>query len=711
MAFKIQEVFVQIGIDKSKYTKGIKSVKIQTNSFAKTATKNLKKVALGLTAIGIAAAATATVITVKLTQAVIRAGTEAVKTAVKYDKLERGLTAVAGSSLEAQKQLDRLVKVAELPGLSFEAAIQGSINLQAAGIEAALAERALSAFGNALVTVGKGAEDLSGVNLALTQMANKTSGFGQDVRQLQERLPQMQTALKNAFDGKPLEDLEITGKELVAALVTEFEKLPKAAGGIANSIENLSIAFDLLKRDVGDLLLPDVDKVLTGITKIIKKVREIIPVYGIVADKANAAFIEVAKIGLQTTGIMLKSMANIIAAAAKVIFIPLKAGLQIALLEAVANIDKIITPTLAAQKLPVIGKKIEAAYDKMLGPLRNAIKEKQAEIWGESTTKAADEIAVAVGVVGEEMTIAITALLKGMKDTQTTLGAVTTETEKARKAFIALRDGVTETLAAFGLIGGRNQIEEAFDPTEAIEGFKKLGQSLLNTFKRSSAFRRKQRLEALAAIKAETEAELEAIGERNARQDAQFASDIDNTNAVLDNRESAHTKTLKRIGSMEKRLASNLEIIWGDLSKSIQAGFTNMFGDMLTGAENSWKQFAVNLKDIFLRELAKIAVSAAFRGIENLITNLRHESFSGTEFGTVSNRNPFAGQDAPDIDFSGTSADPDAKPAPGRGGITVVLPNADVEHMSTARTVRMVRRQFEPALRELQKRGIVPQTM
>lgn len=188
-------------------------------------------------------------------------GTASVVAATRMDSLKRGLVAVAGSAAEADRQFTRLKEVAKLPGLGMEEAVRGSINLQAAGMSAKLAERSLMAFGNALATVGKGKAELDRVNLALTQLSNKTSGFGQDVRQLQEALPQIRKAMMEAFgtaDTEAIGKMGITGAQFVERIVKEFEKLPKVTGGIQNSFENFQDSMTRFLNSLGRVFLPGV---------------------------------------------------------------------------------------------------------------------------------------------------------------------------------------------------------------------------------------------------------------------------------------------------------------------------------------------------------------------------------------------------------------------------------------------------------------------
>lgn len=199
---------------------------------------------------------------------------EVVSTAADMQSLMAGLTAVAGSADKANAEFKELREVAKLPGLGLREAVQGATNLQAAGMSAELAKRSLMAFGNALATVGKGKADLDGVNLALTQLAQKQSGYGQDLRQLQERLPQVRQALVAAFGTGDTEELAKSGKtgqQVIDALIKEFEKLPPVSATTKTAFENLQDNMYILSDTIGKTLLPSVNRILDAITPVIEK--------------------------------------------------------------------------------------------------------------------------------------------------------------------------------------------------------------------------------------------------------------------------------------------------------------------------------------------------------------------------------------------------------------------------------------------------------
>lgn len=196
----------------------------------------------------------------------------ALKAASDMQSLTRGLQAVTKEAGPLTAQLDRLKRVAELPGLGFKEAVQGSINLQAAGFSARTAERALSAFGNALATVGKGRADLNGVVLALTQIQAKGKVSAEEINQLAERLPQIRAAMTEAFgtaDPEKLQKLGISSEAFVSGIIGALEKLKPVTGGLGNSFENLKDQAQQSLAQIGQALIPFATKAIETLTPIV----------------------------------------------------------------------------------------------------------------------------------------------------------------------------------------------------------------------------------------------------------------------------------------------------------------------------------------------------------------------------------------------------------------------------------------------------------
>lgn len=228
-----------------------------------------------LSGVGAAAGSAATIIGSALVVALtagaagmLAVAKQAIQANATMDSLMRGLTAVAGSSQEAEAQFKRLKEVAKLPGLGLAEAIQGSTNLQAAGLSAQLAESALMGFGNALATVGKGREDLQGVIMALSQIMSKGKVSAEEINQIAERVPQIRTAMQTAFGTANTEQLQKMGLDsqaFIVGITRGLNKLPKAAGGIANAFENIKDAmfqaFSAIGKPINAVLGPIIERV------------------------------------------------------------------------------------------------------------------------------------------------------------------------------------------------------------------------------------------------------------------------------------------------------------------------------------------------------------------------------------------------------------------------------------------------------------------
>jgi tape measure domain-containing protein len=235
--------------------------------------RNLKDMADTLTNIGAR-------LTIGISAPIAALGIAAIKTATDFDSLKRGLIAVSGSSENAERQLVRLKEVAKLPGLGFREAIQGSINLQAAGLSAERSERALKAFGNALATVGKGKTELDGVILALSQIESKGKVSAEEINQLAERVPQIRQIMIRAFgtaDTEVIQKAKITSRQFIDTVVAELEKLPKVTGGARNTFENLKDSIEQSLLPLGNKLL---STILPAIEKLSPKILGLLESFG-----------------------------------------------------------------------------------------------------------------------------------------------------------------------------------------------------------------------------------------------------------------------------------------------------------------------------------------------------------------------------------------------------------------------------------------------
>lgn len=640
---KIAEAFVEISGDKGAFSKTIRGAKLETAGFAKSATRNLKKIAIGLTAIGIAAGVAAVAIGVKLTKAIIRMGAAVITTAVRFDKLKIGMIAVTGSAKEAERQIERLRILSLKPGLGFEQALQGSVSLQAAGISAALAEKSLSSFGNALAVVGKGAAELGRVNVQLAQIAAKTSGFGADIRVLKEAIPAIGPVLRKAFDGKPLEDVSITGKELIEVLVTGLNELGRAGDSVGNNLNNLKTSFTVLKAEIGKTLLGITSDTAKALTGIIDNITMIIPVWRKYQDEVSEVFQKVAVIVIETTGEMMKGLFAIISAAAPLIFKPLANSAKKFFRDFAAGFSVGVNEVMRAAR--VITQK---QYETFLVELVNANQDannKSAENF-KKEYEAAIKSAVNVSIkelprIGKVFGDSLNEILSLTKTITDKIPEAVVET--AQKAVAELRKIAPGELDFLTL--------KAEDPRKAV-------QRQIEAAQRIFDFR--------SALDAEMSDRIRRF--------------TDNFRGGLRRQEEATERTVAIIAS----------------------AFENMFTSFFSGnTKNLWQKFWVDLKNIAIRQMATIFATQLITG---LLTGGTSLAATG-EASFISSLVPRSID--PTSRAIGGAVSRGAQAVGGflEGG-TIIIQDQDLNNFDTQRLTRQVEQGIAPALAEASADGI-----
>lgn len=189
-----------------------------------------------------------------LTAPIVGLGAASIVAAGDIEQLTLALEGQLGSAAAAADELRELQKVALLPGITLESAVKGSVSLQAVGLSAEKSRKIVEQFGNGLALAGKGGEELNGVILALTQISAKGIVSAEEINQIAERLPQIRTLMKQAFgtaNTEALQKLGITSEQFISSITAELEKLPRATGGIKNSIDNAGDAIKQFLASVG----------------------------------------------------------------------------------------------------------------------------------------------------------------------------------------------------------------------------------------------------------------------------------------------------------------------------------------------------------------------------------------------------------------------------------------------------------------------------
>lgn len=220
-----------------------------------------------------------------------RTAVSAAQAAMERQRAELALAGVTTENLELQ--LQSLEEAAQLPGLTFDTILRGSTRLQAVGFSAEEAERTIKEFANALALVGGGPEQLDGVLLAITQISAKGKVSAEEINQIAERLPQIRSLMQEAFgtaDTELLQQMEIGAEEFIAAVVDAASQLERAQDSTANSLKNLAEEWKRLMEEVGEAMLPVVQKAVSEMTTLVSTARDL---YSLAEGAAKSVAIEV----------------------------------------------------------------------------------------------------------------------------------------------------------------------------------------------------------------------------------------------------------------------------------------------------------------------------------------------------------------------------------------------------------------------------------
>jgi tape measure domain-containing protein len=187
------------------------------------------------------------------------------------------LAAYAKNAQELQAQLGRLQEIAKLPGLGLKEVRGGVLQLEAAGLSAQTAERAMMAFGNALALAGRGKSDLEGAMLQLSQMASAGKLAGDELNVIAERVPQIRQVLKAAFGTASTEEINKMGlsiNQIIEKMVAGLEQLPKASAGAITTMENLQDSLEQAFLPIGRGILDIFSSAEGGTMRLIERVAE-----------------------------------------------------------------------------------------------------------------------------------------------------------------------------------------------------------------------------------------------------------------------------------------------------------------------------------------------------------------------------------------------------------------------------------------------------
>jgi tape measure domain-containing protein len=221
----IGKLLLKLGIDTTNLDKELGKVEKSMTKFGNT----MKNVGSNLTQ--------------SLTLPIVGLGAASLKAFADMERLELGLTAIMGSSKEAEVELQKLRKTAENPGLALPQVVQASSTLQAVGLSADAARETITQFGNATARAGKGAVVFDELIFAFSKIQSTGKITQESINQIAERLPGFSTLLQETFGASTAEGINATGISAVnfsKKTVEALANLERAQGGLGNSFDNLT---------------------------------------------------------------------------------------------------------------------------------------------------------------------------------------------------------------------------------------------------------------------------------------------------------------------------------------------------------------------------------------------------------------------------------------------------------------------------------------
>jgi tape measure domain-containing protein len=170
----------------------------------------------------------------------------------------KGLEIVEGSSQAAGTAMERIKKIAKAPGLGLQEAATGYTNMRALGFAAEFTEKALLAVGNAVAIGGKGKWEFNNIITQLNQMASKPKVLMEDLKPILNSAPMIAMKVKEIYgtiDASEINE-QLTGgtKEFLETLVEELSKVPSAASGAKNAIENFGDSLIIAGANIGETI-------------------------------------------------------------------------------------------------------------------------------------------------------------------------------------------------------------------------------------------------------------------------------------------------------------------------------------------------------------------------------------------------------------------------------------------------------------------------
>lgn len=218
-----------------------------------------------------------------VTQEIGRFGVESVQAAGRMEQYVRATTQIEGSSEAAQRRIEALIEVANLPGLNFEALTRYSNRLRAAGFAADDTDKILLTVGQTIVSLGGTAEKAA---LSMEQIIQAIQLGTIDMRDFRTVIQQVPGFLEVLGDVHGVEAnisglreaFNKTGGSMRDLLIPAFDELARRfegppADSYIVAMDTLENSIFLLKSTIGDQFLPVVVRSAQGLTEFFEAIR------------------------------------------------------------------------------------------------------------------------------------------------------------------------------------------------------------------------------------------------------------------------------------------------------------------------------------------------------------------------------------------------------------------------------------------------------
>lgn len=201
-------------------------------------------------------------LTARVSLPIIGIGAAAVKTFAEFDRIEKGLAALAGTAEGGAAQFERLNAIVNdtQTTLDLRQAALGAQRLQTAGLSAQQAEATIKQLGIAATASGASIDDVGGVFRQFGQIIGKSKIEQEDLNTILDRVPALGAIIKEEFGTATAEGIRDTGISMEEFVVrtTEAiaanEKIQSVQGGLAKAFESFGNAVQVGIRPLGQAI-------------------------------------------------------------------------------------------------------------------------------------------------------------------------------------------------------------------------------------------------------------------------------------------------------------------------------------------------------------------------------------------------------------------------------------------------------------------------